>query len=79
MARVRMRASEMETMSTDPQEIDEGRDLGYTAKAVGLSPHTVRALARRRELSHYKLGRRLIFRDSDIAEYLRRHRVEARA
>lgn len=81
MARDKTRAIELGTMtmSPDPQGVDEGRDLGYAGKALGLSPHTVRALARRRELAHYRLGRRLVFRDSDIAEYLRRHRIEARA
>ena len=79
MAREKVRASEMEAVSTTIPEANEGRDLGYTASMIGLSPHTVRALARRRELAHYRLGRRLVFRDSDIAEYLRRHRVEVRA
>lgn len=57
---------------------DEGHDLRWTARRLGLSPHTVRALARRRELAHVRAGRRLVFFEADCAEYLRRHRVEAR-
>jgi excisionase family DNA binding protein len=55
-----------------------GRDLRYAAAFLGLSPHTVRALARRRALVHYRIGRRLIFKDADLSAFLTRHRVEAR-
>jgi excisionase family DNA binding protein len=55
-----------------------GRDLRYAAGFLGLSPHTVRALARRRALAHFRLGRRLIFKDADLEGYLSKHRVEAR-
>jgi excisionase family DNA binding protein len=56
-----------------------GRDLRYAALVLGISPHTVRQLVRRRQLTHYRIGRRLIFRDDDLQHYLDRHRVEARA
>jgi excisionase family DNA binding protein len=55
-----------------------GRDLDYAAAFLGLSKHTVRALVRRRELTHYRLGRRLVFKEGDLSAYLQRHRVEAR-
>jgi excisionase family DNA binding protein len=55
-----------------------GRDLPYAAKYLGLSVHTVRQLARRRQLTHYKLGRRLVFKDDDLQHYLDRNRVEAK-
>jgi excisionase family DNA binding protein len=55
-----------------------GRDLRWVAARLGLSRHTVRAMARRRELAHVRIGRRLIFYESDVAAYLSRHRVEAR-
>jgi excisionase family DNA binding protein len=55
---------------------NEGHDLPWAAKRLGLSVHTVRALARRRELAHVRAGRRLIFYEADCADYLRRHRVE---
>jgi excisionase family DNA binding protein len=54
-----------------------GRDLNYAATFTGLSKFTVRALARRRALAHYRLGRRLVFKDEDLLEYMRRNRVEA--
>src|SRR5262249_19876442 len=52
------------------------RDLDYAAAFLGLSKHTVRALTRRRRLAHFRLGRRLVFRDADLEDYMRRHRVE---
>jgi excisionase family DNA binding protein len=56
-----------------------GRDLKYASAFMGLSVHTVRALARRKALAHYRLGRRIVFKDRDLQEYLDRHRIEARA
>jgi hypothetical protein len=52
-----------------------GRDLKYAAAYLGLSPHTVRSLARRRLLAHYRLSRRLVFKDADLSAFLLRHRV----
>jgi excisionase family DNA binding protein len=68
-------------MTSSPAGPDgaSGRDLGYAAAFTGLSPHTVRALARRRVIAHYRLGRRIVFKDEDLAEYMRRHRVEVAA
>jgi excisionase family DNA binding protein len=57
---------------------DCGHDLEYAAAYLGISKHTVRALARRRELEHYRVGRRLVFKDAQLRAYLDRHRVEAR-
>jgi excisionase family DNA binding protein len=62
----------------DGDQGGEGHNLRWAARRLGVSPHTVRALARRRALAHVRAGRRLIFYETDIAEYLRRHRVEAR-
>lgn len=55
-----------------------GRDLKYAAAFTGLSAHTVRALARRKMLSHFRLGRRLIFKDADLEAFMASRRVEAR-
>lgn len=57
---------------------DTGRDLKYAGAFLGLSPHTVRAMVRRKMLAHYRVGRRLIFRDSDLQAFMDRHRVEAK-
>jgi excisionase family DNA binding protein len=54
-----------------------GHDLKYAAAFLGLSKHTVRQLARRKTIAHYRLSRRLVFKDHDLEEYLNRHRVEA--
>jgi excisionase family DNA binding protein len=55
-----------------------GRDLKYAGAFLGISPHTVRQLARRQQLAHFRIGRRLIFKDTDLQQYLDRHRVEAK-
>jgi excisionase family DNA binding protein len=55
-----------------------GRDLEHAAAVTGLSKFTVRLKARRGEIAHFKLGRRLVFRDADLEEYMRRHRVDVR-
>jgi hypothetical protein len=52
-------------------------DIRWVALRLGLSVHTVRALARRRALVHYRLGRRIVFLEGDVLAYLQRHRVEA--
>lgn len=54
-----------------------GRDLRYAGAFLGISPHTVRQLARRKQLAHYRVGRRLVFRDADLQAYMEQHRVEA--
>jgi excisionase family DNA binding protein len=56
-----------------------GRNLTYAGKFLGLSPHTVRQLARRQQLAHFRIGRRLIFKDSDLEAFMASRRVEAKA
>jgi excisionase family DNA binding protein len=55
---------------------EAGRNLTYAGGFLGLSPHTVRLLVKRRELSHYRLGRRLVFRDEDLRAFMAARRVE---
>lgn len=57
---------------------DSGRNLRYSAKVIGVSPHTLRAFVRQRKIAHYRVGRRLVFKDEDLREFLARHRVEVR-
>jgi excisionase family DNA binding protein len=40
---------------------------------------TLRAAARRRAIGHTRLGKRLLFTEADLREYLERQRVEADA
>lgn len=56
---------------------DAGHDLTYAAAYCGLSPHTIRALARRKAIAHYRVGRRLVFKDADLASFMADRRVEA--
>jgi excisionase family DNA binding protein len=56
----------------------EGHDLKWAARRLGVSVFTVRLLCRRRELGHVRLGRRIVLYEQDCADYLDRHRVEAR-
>jgi excisionase family DNA binding protein len=65
------------SLATDSPNGAAGHNLRYAAAFLGLSPHTVRSLARRRQLAHFRIGRRLIFKLADLEQYLDRHRVEA--
>jgi excisionase family DNA binding protein len=56
---------------------NEGRDLDFAAKVTGLSKHTLRSYIRRRLIAHYRIGRRIVLTDSDISDFLARHRVPA--
>jgi excisionase family DNA binding protein len=57
---------------------DQGHDLPWLAKRLGLSIFTCRALIRQREIGHVRAGRRIVVYEKDAAEFLSRHRVEAR-
>jgi len=54
---------------------DTGRDLGYAASFLGVSKFTVRALVRRRAIEHFRIGRRLVFKDASLRAYMERCRV----
>jgi excisionase family DNA binding protein len=64
---------------TDTVEVaSPGRDLRGAARQMGISPHTVRMLVRQKALAHYRVGRRIVIFDSDIAAFMARRRVAAR-
>jgi excisionase family DNA binding protein len=64
---------------TDPVDTPApGRDLRGAGRKMGISPHTVRVLVRRRELAHYRIGKRIVITDPDIDAYMARRRVAAR-
>ena len=64
---------------TDPSKgLAPGRNLRGAGLRMGISPHTVRALVRRRDLGHYRIGKRIIITDEQIDEFMARHRVAAR-
>lgn len=48
------------------------------ARRLGISKFTVRALVRKRKLSAYRIGRRVVLDSEDVARFLAAHRVEAR-
>lgn len=52
-------------------------DVAETAPLIKVSPRTLRRMAERREIGHYRVGRRLLFSDQDIAEFLKKSRVPA--
>ncbi len=43
-------------------------DVETAAKVLGLSKHTLRGMVSRRQIRHVKLGRRCLFRPTDLAE-----------
>ena len=51
--------------------------LKEAAEITRAGQSTLRAAARRRELGHTRIGRRLLFTDADLRDYLERRRVEA--
>ena len=65
-------------MPTSALNADSGHDLDYAAAFTGLSKHTVRAHVRARRIAHYRIGRRIVFKDEDLRAFLARHRVDVR-
>ncbi len=74
-------------MPTEGRTVTYGKDSGpnphrlsveEAAPILGVSVFMVRALIRRRELPHYRVGRRIVLDPDDLERYLRQHRVEAR-
>ncbi len=51
-------------------------DLLEAAPRVGVSPHTLRAWVRRRKIPFYRCGRRIVFSQEDIDQFLADCRVE---
>jgi excisionase family DNA binding protein len=45
------------------------------AEFLGVTPRLVRELWARKELGGVRVGRRIRFREQDLAEYVERHRV----
>ena len=52
-------------------------DYEGAAMFLGVSPRLVRELLQRRELTGVKVGRRVRFTQTDLNDYVTRHRVEA--
>ena len=50
--------------------------LKEAAELTRSGQSTIRALARRRAIGHTRLGRKLLFTEADLREYLERRRVE---
>jgi excisionase family DNA binding protein len=49
------------------------------APVLGVSVYMVRALIRQRRVPFYHIGRRIVLDREDLEQFLRAHRVEARA
>jgi excisionase family DNA binding protein len=52
--------------------------VAEAGRRMGISRHTVRSLIRRRELAAYKIGRRVVVDEQDVARFLAARRVPAR-
>jgi excisionase family DNA binding protein len=66
----------MKMQTTTPAE---RLSLLESGPVLGVSPHTIRAWARRGLLPYHKLGRRLVFDRGDLERFLAANRVEARS
>jgi excisionase family DNA binding protein len=51
-------------------------DIAAAAERLGLSEHTVRAMARQRKIAFVRLGARILFRPQDLAHYIEAHLVQ---
>jgi hypothetical protein len=59
---------------------DDGLGLKEAAKVTGLAPLTLRFKAvYAREVTYYRIGRRLVFRRRDLEAFMQRCRVPSRA
>lgn len=46
------------------------------SRILGMSQYTLYYWAQARKIPHYRIGRRVLFSRSDLAEWLNKHRVE---
>jgi excisionase family DNA binding protein len=53
------------------------KDAAETAEIIGVSSRTIRRWAERHEISHFRCGKRLLFSDQDITEFLMKSRISA--
>jgi excisionase family DNA binding protein len=58
-------------------DVSKKLSVEETAKAIGVSPHTVRAWLRQRRIPYLKLGRRVLMDQADVQRFLDANRVEA--
>ena len=72
------RRVELVTHGKDPGPHPHRLSVEEAAPILGISVFMVRALIRRRELPHYRVGRRIVLDPDDLERFLRQHRVEAR-
>ena len=52
-------------------------DIGRGAKILGVKTTTLRAWLTQRRIPYYKLGRRIVLDERDLANFLEANRVEA--
>jgi excisionase family DNA binding protein len=73
------RSREESGMADVRRSTTERLSAQQTARVLGVSVFMVRSLLRQRRLAYHRVGRRIVIDAADIEQFLRRHRVEARA
>ena len=73
------RSSELTSNNGQSAGLPRYFTLREAAEITRSGQSTLRAAARRRELGHTRLGRKLLFTEADLREYLGQQRVEAEA
>ena len=73
------RSSELTSINGQGPGLPRYFTLKEAAEVCRSGQSTLRAAARRHELGHTRLGRKLLFTEGDLREYLERRRVEAEA
>lgn len=53
------------------------KDARAAAEIIGVSPRTIRRWAERHDIGHFRCGKRLLFSDQDISEFLMKSRISA--
>jgi predicted site-specific integrase-resolvase len=58
--------------------MEQSMNLEEAGKFIGVSPHTLRVYARTGRVTHFKIGRRLVFDRADLEEFLATKKKPAR-
>ena len=74
-----VRADERITPNGASSTLPRLHTLREAASILRCGQSTLRAAARRRAIGHTRLGRKLLFTEADLREYLGQKRVEAEA
>jgi excisionase family DNA binding protein len=56
---------------------DKLLSISQAAEQLGLSSHTIRAWVQKRQIQHYKLGRRVLISPASLSEFLAKRLIDS--